>query len=317
MCSSLLSARISLLVSVFTFISVSTGNAAPDAATPPAAAAPAAAPDKTVEFPLRPQYIDVPIIETAEFDKKFSGVVVIDVRSPYEYETLRIKDALLIPITDKNFATKVRELREKSADKPIVFYCNGKTCRKSYDAVLKAKSARITGPLYCYDAGVADWARAHPEKAVLLGRSPVNVEDVITEGKFKARLLDPKAFEAKVGPNSIVLDVRDRVQRDNQLFPFKEQRVQLEEKDKIDAILEQAKREKKTLLVYDAVGKQVDWFQYYLENKGVSDYFFMKGGAQGYSDAKYGKVSFGAKKEAKAEIKPEPKPPTEAAPIKN
>lgn len=305
-----------LLVTTGLFISIVTCNTAV-AAADAKPQAPAAAADKATEFPLRPQYIDVPIIETAELNKKFSEVLVIDVRSPYEYDTLRVKDALLIPVTDKKFADKLREIREKNADKPLVFYCNGKTCRKSYDAVLKAKSARIPGPLYCYDAGVADWARAQPDKAVLLGRTPVNVENVITGAKFKAHLLDPKAFQAKIGPNSIVLDVRDRVQRDNQLFPFKEQRVQLEEKDKIDAILEQAKREKKTLLVYDAVGKQVDWFQYYLENKGVSDYYFMKGGAQGYSDAKYGKVSFGTKKEAKADPKSEPKPPTEAAPVMN
>jgi rhodanese-related sulfurtransferase len=285
--------------------------AAPDTKPQPPATA---APDKATEFPLRPQYIDVPIIETAEFNKKFSEVLVIDVRSPYEYDTLRIKDALLIPVTDKKFTEKVRELRENNAAKPLVFYCNGKTCRKSYDAVLKAKASRIAGPLYCYDAGVADWARAQPDKAVLLGRNPVNIEAVISETKFKAHLLEPKAFEARIGPNSIVLDVRDRVQRDNQLFPFREQRVQLEEKDKIDAILEQAKREKKTLLVYDAVGKQVDWFQYYLENKGVSEYYFMKGGAQGYSDAKYGKVTFGTKKEAKVETGKEPKPEAGAAP---
>ena len=115
-----------------------------------------------------------------------------------------------------------------------------------------------------------------------------------------------KAFEAKIGPNTIVLDVRDLVQRDSPLFPFKEQRVQLDEKDKLDAIIEQAKREKKTLLVYDAVGRQVDWFQYSLERKGLSDYYFMKGGAQGHFDAKHGKISLGAKKEAKAEVKAEP-----------
>ncbi|MEK7816390.1 MAG: hypothetical protein AAB294_06180, partial [Pseudomonadota bacterium] len=64
-------------------------------------------------------------------------------------------------------------------------------------------------------------------------------------------------------------------------------------------IIERAKKEKKTLLVYDQVGKQVQWFQYYLESRGLKDYYFMKGGAQAYSDATYGKVSFGDKKESK------------------
>ena len=283
------------------FAALALNTFAADAPKPqPVTSAPAS------EFPLRPQYIDVPVIETAEFDKKFDDVFIVDVRSPYEYQTLRIKDAILIPVTDKNFADQVRQLREKSANKPIVFYCNGKTCRKSYDAVLKAKAARITDT-WCYDAGAADWARAHPEKAVLLGRNPVNPEQLITEAKFKAHLLDPKAFEAKIGPDAIVLDVRDRIQRDNPLFPFKEQRAQLDEKDKLDVIIAQAKRDKKTLLVYDAVGRQVDWFKYYLESKFLGNYYFMKGGAQGYFDAKYGKISFGAKKEAKAEPKAEPK----------
>ncbi|MBI5613087.1 MAG: sulfurtransferase [Gammaproteobacteria bacterium] len=282
-----------LLFAVITTASL----AATDAKSP----LPAAAVDTATAFPLRPQYIDVPVLDTAELDKKFADVFIVDVRSPYEYDTLRIKDAILIPLTDKNFVEEVRKLREKSATKPIVFYCNGKTCRKSYDAVLKAKAARISGTV-CYDAGIAEWAEKQPDKAVLLGRTPIKAGELLSSAKFKAHLLDPKAFEAKVGPNSIVLDVRDRVQRDTQLFPFKEQRAQLEEKDKLDAIIEQAKRDKKTLLVYDAVGKQVEWFQYYLENKGLSDYFFMKGGAQGHFDVKYGKVSFGEKKkEAKAE----------------
>jgi len=285
------------------------------AATDTKPQSPAGGPVPTA-FPLRPQYIDVPVMETADLDKKSAAVYIVDVRSRYEYETLHIKDAILIPLSGKNFIEEVRALREKSADKPIVFYCNGKTCRKSYDAVLKAKAARISN-IVCYDAGIAEWAEKHPEKAVLLGRSPIKPGELLSKEKFKAHLLDPKAFEAKVGPNAIVLDVRDRVQRDTQLFPFKEQRAQLGEKAKLDTIIEQAKREKKTLLVYDAVGKQVEWFQYYLENKGLSEYFFMKGGAQGHFDAKYGKISFGAKKEVKAGSETDAKKESGAAPLKN
>ena len=261
-----------------------------------AAAKPKAAASDT--FPLRAKYIDVTILETANLDKRFNEVVVVDVRTKYEYDTLRIKDAALIPVTDRTFVDQVRKLRE-STPKPIVFYCNGKTCAKSYDAVLYAMNARIPNVL-CYDAGIDDWARAYPGRTELLGKSPIKVEDLITHDKFKGHLLDPKAFEARIGAASIVLDVRDRAQRDSLLFPSRgEQRASLEDKDKLDPIIERAKKEKKTLLVYDQVGKQVQWFQYYLESKGLKDYFFMKGGAQGYFDATLGKVSFGGKKEEK------------------
>lgn len=263
--------------------------------TPPAKTA--EKPAKSDTFPLRAKYLDVAILETADLDKRFGDVVIVDVRTKYEFDTLRIKDALLIPVTDRNFTEQVRKLRE-STPKPIVFYCNGKTCHKSYDATLYALNARISGVL-CYDAGIDDWSRTHPDKTVLLGRSPIKVDDLIGKDKFKAHLLDPKAFETKSEHKAIILDVRDKSQRDSPLFPFREQRASLEDKAGLDPIIEQAKREKKTLLIYDQVGKQVQWFQYYLESKGVKDYYFMKGGAQAYFDATLGKVTLGEKKEAK------------------
>jgi len=32
--------------------------------------------------------------------------------------------------------------------------------------------------------------------------------------------------------------------------------------------------------VYDKVGKQTRWFQYYLEQQGLKDYYFLAGGAE-------------------------------------
>lgn len=247
--------------------------------------------EASAAFPLRPQYIDVAVLETADLAKRFEEVIIVDVRSQYEYDTLRIQNALLLPVTEKNFVQEVRRLRETSG-KPIVFYCNGKTCRKSYDAALMAQSARITN-VYCYDAGVFDWAKAHPERTALLGKSPMNPGALIDDDRFKAHLLAPKDFAARAQGAAVILDVRDRVQRDTPLFPFRELRAQLDESEKIDAAIEQAKRENKTLLVYDAVGKQVQWMQYHIEGKGVKDYYFMKGGAQAYWDATLGKVLLG------------------------
>ncbi len=286
------------------FLSLIAGLVFGAALLPVALAATETVPAKTAEkpaksdaFPLRAKYLDVAVLETAELDKRFDNVVIVDVRTKYEFDTLRIKDALLIPVTDRTFTDQVRKLRE-STTKPIVFYCNGKTCHKSYDATLYALNARISGVL-CYDAGIDDWSRTHPDKTVLLGKSPIKVDDLITKDKFKAHLLEPKAFEAKSGGKALILDVRDKSQRDSPLFPFREQRASLEDKTGLDPIIEQAKRERKTLLIYDQVGKQVQWFQYYLESKGVKDYYFMKGGAQAYFDATLGKVTLGVKKETK------------------
>lgn len=253
------------------------------------------------EFPLRKQYIDVAIYTTADLARRYSEVVIVDVRSKFEYDTLRVKDALILPITDRGFVNKLRKLREESGTKPIVFYCNGKTCRKSYDAVIMALSARIAN-VFCYDAGINDWAKGQPERTALLGKSPIRAEDLIGEKRFKERLLEPKEFAARVGPSTIVLDVRDRMQRDNPLFPMREERAQLDETERLGAIIEEARRSGRTLLIYDAVGKQVEWLQYHLEVRALKSYYFMKGGAQGYYDATLGKVELGGKKEEKKRI---------------
>lgn len=173
--------------------------------------------EASAAFPLRPQYIDVAVLETAELHARFHEVIVVDVRSQYEYDTLRIREALLLPVTESRFIEEVRRLRASSV-KPIVFYCNGKTCRKSYDAALKAQSARIPG-VYCHDAGVFDWAKAHPELTALLRKSPMNPDALIDSERFKARLLSPRDFAILAQGDSLILDVRDRAQRDNPLFP--------------------------------------------------------------------------------------------------
>jgi len=252
------------------------------------------------EFPMRVRYPDVQVISTVDLAKQFNEVLVVDVRSKYEFDTLHIKDAVNIPL-ETGFGEKVVKLRAKN-NKPFVFYCNGKTCHKSYDAVLLADKARLDR-IFAYDAGIFDWANAQPEKTVLLGRSPIVPADLIDEKSFKARLIEPKDFTARAGDKSMVLDVRDRVQRDTPLFPFKEQRAQLDDMKKIDAVIEDARAQKKTLLVYDQTGKQVQWFQYYLESKGVKDYYFMKGGAQAHFDATLGKVVLSGDKD-KAKDKP-------------
>jgi rhodanese-related sulfurtransferase len=249
------------------------------------------------EFPLRVRYPDVSVMSTDELGKRFNEVLVIDVRSKYEFDTLHVKDAVNVPLTT-GFGEKMVQLREKHK-KPFVFYCNGKTCHKSYDAALLAAKARLDN-LYAYDAGIFDWAKVQPDKTTLLGRSPIKPENLIDESRFTARLIEPADFATRVGDKSMVLDVRDRAQRDTALFPFKEQRAQLDDTKKIDVIIEDAKAQKKTLLVYDQTGKQVQWFQYYLESKGLKDYFFMKGGAQAHFDATLGKVVLGGGDKDKA-----------------
>ena len=88
------------------------------------------------EFPGRPLYPEVSVIVLDELFRRLDEVIVVDVRSAYEYETLRVKGAINIPLSSKTFVSRMRKLR-MSDTRPIVVYCNGKTCMKSYKAARK------------------------------------------------------------------------------------------------------------------------------------------------------------------------------------
>lgn len=237
--------------------------------------------NKKTEFPGRDKYKDVKVIELEDLFAQRNDVIIVDARSSYEYETLRVKGALNISLSSKNFGEEVARLRATS-DKPIVFYCNGKTCFKSYKAVRKAMFHNIDNVM-SFDAGIFDWAKSYPNEAVLLGETPINPKHLIAKSTFKKKLLDPAEFGRTVGPGTIVVDVRDLQQREAiGFFPGYERRVGLDDKKKLMKFIKKAKDQKKTLLIYDAVGKQVRWLMYTIERAGLKKYWFMKGGAKGY-----------------------------------
>ena len=244
----------------------------------------------TEKFPLRDQY-DVTIIETPELKQRFDQFVIVDVRSKYEYDTLRVRGAQHISMSDPHFLDLVRDVQKRNPGKPVLFYCNGTTCRKSYDAAAHCEMAGISDTVV-YDAGIHEWATTHPGLALLFGRAPGR-EDLISDAEFKRYVVSSKEFgelvEANQGTRAIVLDIRDRIQRDWLPWPMRgTKHVPLDQSERIDRVIEQAKKEGKFLLVYDATGHQIRWFQYYLKQKGATNYRLMKGGAQAYFDYRYG-----------------------------
>lgn len=234
------------------------------------------------EFPLRTLYPKVAPIELESLFKQQDKVVIFDVRSSYEYETLHIKGARHLPLNDHEFVAKLKALR-KDDQRPFVFYCNGHTCKKSYRAAKKAMQGGID-KTYTFDAGIFDWTKAHPDQAVLLGNSPVDPNDLISKKQLEAHMLKPEAFGQRIGNSTIVLDIRDVGQKSAiNLFPMQQHSIPMDNK-RLEVYVKQAKASGKTLMIYDAVGKQVRWLQYYLESAKVPRYYFMKGGAQAFLD---------------------------------
>ena len=240
--------------------------------------------DKPKEFPGRDLYPEVPFIELQDLHEKLNRkeVVVVDVRSSFEYSTLRIQDAINIPLASKTFVSEMRKLRV-SDNRPIVVYCNGKTCMKSYKAARKCDIEKIDNVL-AYDAGIMDFAKTYPKNALLLGKLLNDPKKLISKSDFKKHLIEPDKFGERIASTSdIVLDVRDRFQREGiSIFVGREHRVSIDNTRRLDRYIEKAIKEDKALLIYDAAGKQVRWLQYYLVDKGVKTYYFMNGGIRAY-----------------------------------
>ena len=239
-------------------------------------------------FPGRAEFPEIPLYQKADLKKDFSNVVVVDARSSLEYDTLRIKGAKNIPVASKKFADMVKALRATTS-KPIVFYCNGRTCYKSYKAAKAAMKAGVKN-VFAYDAGVFEWAQAYPSHAVLLGNSPVNPKHIISKKTFKKRFLDPKTFTetARAAPRkkAMIMDVRDMYQRAGVgFFPGIEKWISLDDEKKLNKYLKKARDENRTLYIYDEAGKQVRWLQYTLERENIKHYYFMKKGAKGFYKA--------------------------------
>jgi len=234
------------------------------------------------EFPGRDLFPTITYVELDDFFKKFKSFIVVDVRSEFEYGTLHIKGAKNIPLASKTFIKELRELRDKSKN-TIAVYCNGKTCMKSYEAARKAALENISD-VVAFDSGILDWAAAHPQLAMLLDEPLNDARKLISTETFEKHLISPSDFgEMLADGNDIVLDVRDRFQREGlSIFVGREYRVSLDNKEKLVKYITKAQAEKKGLLIYDASGHQVRWLQYYLEKHKVDRYFFMKGGIHSY-----------------------------------
>jgi len=235
------------------------------------------------EFPARKLFPAVPIISLDDLYNKMDKVIIVDVRSKYEYDTLRIVGALNIPVVESHFSERMHSLRKEHPGTEIVTYCNGKTCKKSYEAVQKCRNENIPN-VTAYDAGIFDWARKYPQKAELLGSTPVDLRKLISKEDLQKRMISVDEFEKLLtSKDVIVLDIREPLQREGlSLFPGIDRQADLDDKTALDKYISQALRENKMLLVYDAAGKQVEWLMYYLENKGLNRYAFMKGGALAY-----------------------------------
>lgn len=231
----------------------------------------------SADYPFRDKYKDVAIYTSDDLRREYDNAMIVDVRSKLEYDVVHISKAVNVPLSDDGFITLLSAVREEKAEQPLVFYCNGHTCTKSYKAAQEAKNAGFRN-VFAYDSGVFDWMRLSREKSTLLGVSPAPLDKMVSEDFFQSRLIDFDAFKKRASHKAaVVLDVRDDLQKKTALnLPTVELPM-----DELIVKLKSGDYKGKRLLIADAVGKQVRWLQYMLEDLGVKDYYFLRGGVDG------------------------------------
>lgn len=239
-----------------------------------------AAPARAAEegFPLREKFPGVKYITTEELHRGYQSTIIVDVRSKIEYSVIHINKAIHLPISTAMFTRDLAKVREKDGTAPIAFYCNGHTCAKSYEAAEQAADAGFTN-VYTYDAGIHDWVKAHPDKGTLMEQTPVQTSKLISREKLAERKIAYGEFTKRAqNPAAVVIDIREPFQRETipQLPALRSIPA-----DRFAELIKAGEFKGKELLILDAVGKQVEWVQYYLEKYGYTDYFFLDKGVAG------------------------------------
>ena len=134
-------------------------------------------------YPLRKKYPTLPYITTGDLKSQYDKAFIVDVRSKIEFNVIHINKAVHLPMAVATFASDLEKTRQKSASSPLVFYCNGHSCEKSYEAAEVATKAGFKGAMV-YDAGIFEWTKANPDKATLLGKTPAAKEKLIPKSTF-------------------------------------------------------------------------------------------------------------------------------------
>jgi rhodanese-related sulfurtransferase len=231
------------------------------------------------QFPLRARYPGVTPISTADFAREIGTSLVVDVRSDFEFSVMHIEGVQHIDYSDPDFVAKLTAAAGGDKSRNIITYCNGTTCEKSYEAAVAAQSNGFAS-VRVYDAGIFEWARMARGRTLLFGK-PIAPEQLISEPKYKARLLDTAAFALGAArPEALLIDVRNERQREK-TAAFARQAEWLPMDQLVNQLATPAFRSKaqgKTLYIFDNVGKQVRWLQYALQANGYTSYFFLQDG---------------------------------------
>lgn len=246
------------------------------------------------QFPNRKFYPGLNYIDTRQMVNivnrgKYN---VVDARPKLPFQTLHIKEAANIPAGDRQFSDKLMKVVSANK-KPIVFYCGGLACLKSYKASVKAmnilRKKNIQRDVYTYDSGISAFAHANPGKVLKNGKDISPDNPLLDLAKIKKHAKTAQDFTNLIDSDEsdkyVILDIRERKQKIlSKLFMFKkEKKITLLQPEKLIAFLNEVKQSGKTLMVYSSVEKQIESLYPLVKTSGTKKWFYLEGGEHAYS----------------------------------
>lgn len=217
---------------------------------------------------------------------------VVDARPTLAYSTLHIKQAENFSAQDKQFNEKIMLLINKN-NKPIVFYCGGLACLKSYKAsnlaIQELQKSNIKREVYTYDSGISAFAYASPEWVLKNGQEVSPENPLLDMTKIKKHAKNAADFTHSINTDEenqyVILDVREKNQQMlRKIFTFKrEKKLTLLHPEKMTAFLNKVKGSGKTLMVYGSVEKQIEALYPLIQTSGIKKWYYLEGGEVAYS----------------------------------
>ncbi|MCW8931485.1 MAG: rhodanese-like domain-containing protein [Gammaproteobacteria bacterium] len=248
--------------------------------------------DKT--YPNRKFYPQLQYISTEQMTHsiEMEKYFIIDARPQLPFESLHIKGAINIHSGDKSFNEKFLTAINNNS-KPIVFYCGGLACLKSYKASVKAidllRKNNIALSVYTYDSGISAFAHANPKWVLKNGKDISPDNPLLDIAEIKKHAISAQNFTDIIRSDEsdefVILDIRESNQKIlRKLFMFKkEKKLTLLKPEKLIVFLNDVKKEGKTLMVYGSVEKQIESLYPLIKMSGQKKWFYLEGGEHAYS----------------------------------
>ncbi len=212
--------------------------------------------------------------------KEFHDVMLLDIRSRFEFDVLSIKTSINLPIEKASSLERIKRFVQYQPDIKIIVIDNNDETSRPFEAARLLQRYGLHN-VRVYDEGVFSWLWYYPERTRLMGESPAKINTVIPISKTVSHSVNYNQFSnLSKKPDALVIDTRDIYQQNIGFVDLEYINIPFE--SLLHAISNRIWAEKQ-LLFFDATSQRYQMLQLFLQASGYYDYYFLEGGVESVS----------------------------------